>query len=137
MNKVILCGRLTKDPDVRYGANGTCVARYTLAIDRPKREGQDNGADFPAIVALGKTGEFAEKYLRKGMKIIVEGRLQTGSYEKEDGSKVYFTEVLVMSHEFCEKRDGGDRDARDNASMTGSDGFMSIPDGIEEELPFM
>ena len=95
MNKVIEIGRLTKDPDIRYsqGANTTCIARYTLAVDRKfKQEGQPN-ADFINCIAFGKLGEFAEKYLHKGTKIAVTGRIQTGSYTNKDGQKVYTTDV--------------------------------------------
>lgn len=152
MNKVILIGRLTKDPEVRYsqGANVTAVARYTLAIDRKfKQEGQQT-ADFISCIAFGKSGEFAEKYLKKGMKIAVTGRIQTGSYTNNEGQKVYTTDVIVEEHEFVESKgmSEADKEARDNAAMQGAginantplktdkDGFIDIPDGIEEELPF-
>ena len=134
MNKVILMGRLVADPEVRYsqGANATCVARYRLAVDRKfKREGEQE-ADFISCVAFGKNGEFAEKYLHKGMKIAVEGRIQTGSYENKDGQKVYTTDVIVEGHDFCESKGAGQQDAPQN----NSDGFMNIPDGFDEELPF-
>lgn len=123
MNKVILMGRLTRDPDFNTTANGNVVARFTIAIDRRfKTDGQET--DFPSCVAFSKTAEFMKKYFHKGMKILVEGRLQTGSYEK-DGVKHYTTDVIVESVEFAEsKRDS----AEDN-------GFV-VPDGIEDELPF-
>ena len=141
MNKVVLIGRLTRDPDVRYtqGDNSTCIARYTLAVDRRryKREGEQE-ADFISCVAFGKGGEFAEKYLHKGMKIGVIGRIQTGSYTNKDGQKVYTTDVVVEDHEFVESK--GANDNRDQAPAPAGtdlgDGFMSIPDGIDEELPF-
>lgn len=143
MNKVVLIGRITKDPDVRYSAgdNSIAVARYHIAINRRKNpnSNEDPGADFVPCVALGKQGEFAEKYLKKGMKIAIEGRIQTGSYTNKDGVKVYTTEVLVEAHEFCESSNGSsaDREARDAATLQAAgDGFMSIPDGIDEELPF-
>lgn len=144
MNKVLLIGRLTRDPEVRYsqGADSMAIARYTLAIDRPKKDGE-SAADFISCVALGKSGEFAEKYLRKGTKIAVEGSIRTGSYTNKDGQKVYTTDVLVSQHEFCESRGMSeeDKEARDNAVVSGAtadaNGFMNIPDGIEEELPFM
>lgn len=100
MNRIILCGRLTREPDVRYsqGEKPMAIARYTLAVDRV-----GDGADFPSCVAFGKQGEFAEKYLQKGMKILIEGHLQTGSYEK-DGKKIYTTDVIVDRHEFVEKK---------------------------------
>lgn len=148
MNKVIIMGRLTRDPEVRYteGDNSIAIARYTLAIDRRKtQQNQDPGADFPSCVAFGKNGEFAEKYLRKGSKILIEGRIQTGSYEDKNGNKVYTTEIVVEHQEFAESKGSSDRDARDQASLeaagieqpsTDGNGFMNIPEGIEEELPF-
>lgn len=147
MNKVILMGRLTRDPEVRYsqGENSIAIARYTLAIDRIKTQNNpEPGADFPSCVAFGKNGEFAEKYLRKGSKILIEGRIQTGNYEDKNGNKIYTTEVMVEHQEFAESKGNGDREARDQASIeaaglnttTDKDGFMNIPDGIEEELPF-
>lgn len=131
MNKVCLCGRLTKDPDVRYsqGENSTCVARYSLAVDR---RGKDKEADFISCVAFGKSGEFAEKYLKKGTKILVSGRIQTGSYEK-DGKKVYTTDVLVEEHYFCEGKSSGENSGE--KPMQNDDGeFMKI-DG-DASLPF-
>ena len=133
MNKVILIGRLTKDPEVRWGqtAEGNfAIGRYTLAIDR---KGKDAGTDFINCVAFGKQGEFAEKYLRKGMKIAVEGRIQTGSYTDKEGKKVYTTDVVVEAHEFCESKGQVDEKPR---PYTYADGFMDIPDGFESELPF-
>ena len=131
-NKVVLSGRLTRDPDVRYsqGENAMCIARYNLAVDR---RGKDKDADFISCVAFGKTGEFAEKYLKKGMKIIVSGRIQTGNYtDKESGKKVYTTDVVVEEHEFCEsKKDSG---APNNPAN--DEEFMTIPDGQESLLPF-
>lgn len=146
MNKAILCGRLTRDPEVRWsqGDNSICIARYTLAIDRrTKTEGQQS-ADFISCVALGKNGEFAEKYLKKGMKIMISGRIQTGSYTNKDGQKVYTTDVVVEEHEFCESKSHGlseeDKEARDNALTAGAssvgDGFMNIPEGVDADLPF-
>lgn len=137
MNKVILMGRLTRDAEVRYsqGNEPMAIARYTLAVDRRfKREGEQE-ADFISCVAFGKQGEFAEKYLHKGMKIAVTGRIQTGSYTNKDGVKVYTTDVVVEEHEFCESKQSTD-DANNNNVSTSSDGFMSIPDGLEGDLPF-
>lgn len=137
MNKVILIGRLCKDPDIRYtqGENPMCIARYTLACDRiTKKDGQPT-ADFISCVALGKQGEFAEKYLTKGMKIAVEGKIQTGSYEK-DGQTIYTTEVLVERHEFVESKGSNASNSPQPTQETDADGFMNIPDGIEAELPF-
>lgn len=139
MNKVILIGRLTKDPETRYsqGQNSTCISRYSLAVDRQfKRDGEQT-ADFLNCVAFGKQGEFAEKYLKKGTKIAVTGRLQTGSYTDRDGKKVYTTDVVVESHEFVESKKEGDQETQVSPyGSVGTDGFMNIPDGIDEELPF-
>ena len=136
MNKWIGIGRLVADPEVRYsqGENATCIARYRLAVNRKfKREGEQE-ADFISCVAFGKNGEFAEKYLHKGMKIAVEGRIQTGSYTNQEGQKVYTTDVVVEAHDFCESKGSGSGSA--SAPQVDSDGFMNIPDGIDEELPF-
>ncbi len=150
MNKVILMGRLTRDPEVRYsqGENSMAIARYTLAVDRRfNRNGDDATADFINCVAFGRSGEFAERYLHKGIKIAVTGRIQTGSYTNKDGVKVYTTEVVVEDHEFAESKNssGGDGGFAGNSNFSGGgrpapmaagDGFMNIPDGIDEELPF-
>lgn len=170
MNKVILLGRLTKDPEVRQsqGAEPVTIARYTLAVNRrgKKQEGQQE-ADFISCVAFGKAGEFAEKYLHKGTKICVSGRIQTGSYTRQDGTKAYTTDVVVEEQEFAESRNSdstgrntmddqmaaqysgqrsqqaaGRMGQQDGAGQQGSweqsamDGFLNIPDGIDEELPF-
>ena len=135
LNKVVLMGRLTRDPEVRYtqGENATAVARYSLAVDRRyKREG-DPEADFINCVACSKQGEFAEKYLRKGMKIAISGRIQTGSYTDKDGKKVYTTDIVVEEHFFCESKGATQEQPQ---PTTSSDGFMNVPDGIDEELPF-
>ena len=138
-------GRLTKEPVVRYsqGESASAVARFTLAVDRRfKRQGEEQTADFINCVSFGKTAEFAEKYLRKGTKMLVTGRIQTGSYTKADGSKVYTTDVVVEECEFAEsKNSGGDNSGftpsdRPSPSSAAGDGFMNIPDGIDEELPF-
>lgn len=137
MNKVILMGRLTRDPEVRYtdGANGkTAIARYTLAIDRRGAQEGQTKADFPSIVAFGKGGEFAEKYLKKGIKVVVTGRLQTGSYKNKDGVTVYTTDVIAEEQEFAESK--GTQQQNQTAPAASGDGFMEIPDGIDEELPF-
>ncbi|MBR5970733.1 MAG: single-stranded DNA-binding protein [Lachnospiraceae bacterium] len=159
MNKVILMGRLTRDPEVRYsqGENPSAIARYTLAVDRRfvRRDNPDaQTADFIGCVAFGKAGEFAERYLKKGTKICVTGRIQTGSYTNKDGVKVYTTDVVVEDQEFAESKSaqsGGNAPQGGGSSYGGSsygapdaapqaspadDGFMNIPDGIEEELPF-
>jgi len=142
MNKVILMGRLTRDPEVRYsqGDNSMAIARYTLAVDRRlKRDGDDQTADFINCVSFGKSGEFAEKYLHKGTKIVVVGRIQTGSYTNKDGQKVYTTDVVIEEQEFAESKNSGSPDNMQTAktSNVGSNGFMNIPDGLDsEELPF-
>ena len=178
MNKVILMGRLTRDPEVRYsqGERQMAIARYTLAVDRRGRQSGNNEstADFIQCVAFDRAAEFAEKYLRQGTKMLVTGRIQTGSYTNRDGQKVYTTDVIVEDQEFAESRNasgngnfggngnynggnsgynsgsnngGGSRGgnyggkaeqapAQDAGSSDSLDGFMNIPDGIDEELPF-
>ncbi len=146
MNKVILMGRLTRDPEVRYsqGEQATAVARYTLAVDRRfRRDNDQQTADFIGCVAFGRTAEFAEKYLRKGIKIAITGRIQTGSYTNKDGQRVYTTDVVVEECEFAESKNAGSGDnggftpsERPMPSTAAGDGFMNIPDGIDEELPF-
>ncbi|WP_022754060.1 single-stranded DNA-binding protein [Butyrivibrio fibrisolvens] len=149
MNKVILMGRLTKDPDVRYsqGENALAIARYTLAVDRrfSRKDNTENQttADFISCKAFGKSGEFAEKYFRKGTKICVTGRIETGSYTNKDGVKVYTTEVVVEDQEFAESKNSGGQGnfsqpaaSGTAAPVTADNGFMNIPDGIDEELPF-
>ena len=140
MNKVILMGRLTRDPEVRYsqGEQATAIARYTLAVDRRFKRDGDQTADFIGCVAFGKLGEFAEKYLRKGTKVVVTGRIQTGSYTNKDGQKVYTTDVVVEDQEFAESKATSQQNQKPNnsAPVTDGDGFMNIPDGIDEEMPF-
>ena len=150
MNKVILMGRLTRDPEVRYSAgdNSMAIARYTLAVDRRfKRDGEAT-ADFIGCVAFGRSAEFAEKYFRQGLKVVVSGRIQTGSYTNRDGQKVYTTDVVVEDQEFAESKsastgsdNGGYRPAmsqsRPEPASAVASGFMNIPDGVEDEgLPF-
>ena len=139
MNKVILIGRLVREPEVRYsqGANGsTAVARYTLAVDRKfKQEGQPT-ADFINCIAFGKLGEFAEKYLRQGIKIAVTGRIQTGSYTNKDGQKVYTTDVVVEEQEFCESKSSQQSQNNDRPQSSQDNSWMNIPDGVEDSLPF-
>ena len=146
MNKVIIIGRLVKDPDIRYsqGASSTCVARYSLAVDRKiKRDGEPS-ADFINCITFGKLAMFADKYLHKGTKIAVVGRIQTGSYTNKDNQKVYTTDVVVEEQEFAESKStsqnaNNQMNASPNNSpeyMSSGDGFMNIPDGIDEELPF-
>lgn len=185
MNRVTLIGRLTRDPDIRYtqGQDGQiCVARYTLAVDRRRRAEGEQSADFISCVAFGRSGEFAEKYLHKGMKIAISGRIQTGSYTNRDGVKVYTTDVVIEDQEFCESKSSAaapdpapapapattpepapdpgpqygtraqELDRRMSRTTYGGnnaqrelfgrqddalDGFMNIPDSIDEELPFV
>ena len=166
MNKAILVGRLTRDPEVRYsqgGENSLAIARYTLAVDRRFRRNNDNNvqnADFIGCVAFGRSAEFAEKYFRQGLKVVVTGRIQTGSYMNKEGQKVYTTDVVVEEQDFAESKaaassytggyqqQGGYQSApepqaapaptsRPAPSEAVSDGFMTIPEGIEEELPFI
>ena len=148
MNKVILVGRLTRDPEVRYsqGDSATAVARYTLAVDRRFKRDGEASADFINCVVFGKSAEFAERYFRQGLKVVVSGRIQTGSYTNRDGVKVYTTDVVVEDQEFAESKAasessmGSYRQASPSPSPAPSadigDGFMNIPDGIDEELPF-
>ena len=137
MNKVILMGRLTKDPDVRYsqGNELMAIARYSLAVDR---RGKDRGTDFINCVAFGRSAEFAEKYLRKGTKIALTGRIQTGSYTNRDGQKVYTTDVIIEEQEFAESKAASQQTESPKSELkTDKDGFMQIPDGVDEELPFI
>jgi single-strand DNA-binding protein len=143
MNKVMLMGRLTRDPEVRYsqGENSLAIARYTVAVDRRFKRPGEQEADFISCVAFGKSAEFAERYLKQGTKLVVTGRIQTGSYTNKDGQKVYTTEVVVEDQEFAEsKSSNGDagfqQTSRPAPSQAAGDGFMNIPDGIDEELPF-
>ena len=138
MNKVILVGRLCDEPEIRYsqGENTTCVARYRLAVNRRFNKDGEQQADFINCIAFGKLGEFAEKYLHKGVKIAVTGRIQTGSYTNKDGQKVYTTDVVVEEQEFCESKSSNQSQGNDRP-QTSSDVFMSIPDNLEDEgLPF-
>lgn len=146
MNKVILMGRLTRDPEIRYsqGDSATAVARYTLAVDRRfKRQGDEQTADFISCVSFGKTAEFVEKYLKQGVKIAGVGRIQTGSYTNKDGQKVYTTDVVMEEVEFAESKNASSENvggyqpmSRPEPAQAASDGFINIPDGIDEELPF-
>ena len=136
MNKVVLMGRLTKDPDVRYtqAQESLCIARYTLAVDRRGSKQGEQSADFINVVAFGKAGEFTEKYLHKGTKIVLSGRIQTGSYTNKDGVKVYTTEVVAEDQEFAESKKDGAQNTTQGSSSEGE--FITIPEGIEEDLPF-
>lgn len=143
MNKVILMGRLTRDPDVKYAQNenGTAIARYTLAVDRRFKRDGDQEADFIGCVAFGKAAEFSEKYFHKGIKIVISGRIQTGSYTNKDGQKVYTTDVIIEEQEFAESKassesNGGGYSGNGSNNSSSGDGFITIPDGLDEELPF-
>ena len=151
MNKVILMGRLTRDPEVRYsaGENALAIARYTLAVDRRFRRDGEATADFISCVVFGRGAEFAEKYFHQGIRIVVSGRIQTGSYTNKDGNKVYTTEVVVEEQEFAESKNAGGNNggysapqhnnpapSANTSDLGSADGFMNIPDGIDEELPF-
>jgi len=156
MNKVVLIGRLTRDPEIRYSQNeaASAVARYTLAVDRRfKRQGETDTADFISCVSFGKTAEFVERYLKQGTKVGAVGRIQTGSYTNREGNRVYTTDVVVEELEFVESKSAAaaHTSAGYGAGAQGSnyqqaparpepseaaDGFMNIPDGIDEELPF-
>ena len=146
MNKWIGMGRLTRDPEIRYtqGDNPMAIARYTLAVDRRIKRENEQSADFIPCIAFGKSAEFVEKYLKKGTKMAVVGRIQTGSYTNKDGQKVYTTEIVIEEQEFAESKNassGGQNNSQapqqQKAEAEGLDGFMDIPDGIDDELPFM
>ncbi len=147
MNKVILMGRLTRDPEVRYstGERSMAIARYTLAVDRRgrKNDAGEQSADFIPCVAFDKSGEFAERYFRQGMRVLVSGRIQTGSYTNKEGQKVYTTEVIIEDQEFADSKGASaptpnfNEGSRPSPEMASSDGFMNIPDGVDDEgLPF-
>ena len=143
MNKVILIGRLTREPEIRYsqGNDQMAIARYTLAVDRRFNRNGDQTADFINCVAFGRSAEFAEKYLKQGTKIVATGRIQTGSYTNKDGNKVYTTDVVIEDQEFAESKGNSTESdsapsGRPNPANASADGFMSIPEGIEDDLPF-
>jgi single-strand DNA-binding protein len=145
MNNVNIIGRLTRDPQITWSQSQTCVARFSVAINRGKdRDGNDRGADYPNIVVIGKQAENCERYLAKGRLVGIQGKIQTGSYTNRDGVKVYTTDVLADRVEFL---DFGDRQQQSQpqnqqqadpapAPSTDEEGFMNIPDNIDDELPF-
>ena len=135
MNKVILMGRLCRDCEVRYtqGQEQKAIAKFTLAVDRKYHKDGEQSADFIACIAFGKTAEFAEKYLKQGTKVVVEGRWQTGSYTNKENVKVYTNDCVVESMEFAESKKSDGNEAQ---SQTDADGFMNVPDGMVEDLPF-
>lgn len=140
MNRVILMGRLTRDPDVKYsqGEKSIAVARYTLAVDRRGKKDSDSNeqqADFISCVAFDRSGEFAEKYFRQGMRVLISGRIQTGSYTNKEGKKVYTTDVVVESQEFADSKNASGQNT--TPGSTSNDGFMNVPDGVDDDtLPF-
>ena len=147
MNRAILMGRLTRDPEVRYssGERSMAIARYTLAVDRGFKRGDssEQNADFIPCVAFDKAGEFAERYFRQGMRVLVSGRIQTGSYTNKEGQKVYSTEVIIDTQEFADSKGASDGSSsyqastRPSPASASTDGFMNIPDGVDDEgLPF-
>lgn len=138
MNKAIIIGRMTRRADIRYtqGENQTCIARFTLAVNRKFAKEGEKSADFISCIAFGKIAEFLERYGDKGIKFVVEGRIQTGSYTNKDGRTVYTTDVVVEQVEFAESKSSSNSAADQNRNIPPSEGFMEIPEGIEEELPF-
>lgn len=132
MNNVTLIGRFTKDPEIKYTNEGLSIARFTLAVDRRFKTKDEKTADFPNCVAFGKTAEFIERYFRKGAKIGVTGRIQTGSYEKQDGTKVYTTDVVVENAEFVERK----QEEPIAPPVDNETDFMDVPPGAEDNLPF-
>ena len=147
MNRAILMGRLTRDPEVRYssGERSMAIARYTLAVDRGFKRGDssEQNADFIPCVAFDKAGEFAERYFRQGMRVLVSGSIQTGSYTNKEGQKVYTTEVIIDTQEFADSKGASDGSSsyqastRPSPASASTDGFMNIPDGVDDEgLPF-
>lgn len=141
MNKVILMGRLVRDPEVRYsqGTESTTIARYTLAVDRKVRTNNQDSVDFIPCVAFNRAADFAEKYLHKGTKIVITGRIQTGSYTNKDGVRVYTTDVVVEDQEFAESKatNGSSQgtSGSSNGYRTGANDFIDM-DSIDEEIPF-
>lgn len=141
MNKVILMGRLTRDPDIRWtqGQEQKCMARYTLAVDRRVKQGAEQTADFITIITFGTQAEFIEKYVKKGTKLVISGHIQTGSYTNRDGVKVYTTDVITESVEFAESKKAAGEQSNANPNKDANvddDGFMNVPDEIDDELPF-
>lgn len=142
MNKVILMGRLTRDPEVRYtqGEEPMAIARFTLAVDRRGKRDGEASADFPSCVCFRRTAEFIEKYAHQGTKLVVVGRIQTGSYTNRDGQKVYTTDVVVEEAEFAESKAAAQRNregsSQERPEPVDADGFMTLPEDFDEELPF-
>ena len=137
MNRVILCGRLVRDPDIRYsqGQNSMCVAKFTLACDRRYKKENEQTADFISCIAFGKTGEFIEKYVIKGTKLMVEGRWQTGSYTNKEGQKIYTNDCVIDGVEFAESKKAA-ADEPTTPPSAPDDDFMNLAEGIDDEMPF-
>ena len=135
MNRVILMGRLTKNPEIKYAGkdNDMAVARYTLAVNRRYKRDGEQEADFISCITFSKSAEFAQKYLHKGMRIAIGGRISTGSYKDKDGKTIYTTDVIVEEHEFAQNKDGSGGEDSSEISKTDKDGFMEVQDG---EIPF-
>lgn len=136
LNKVMLMGRLTRDPDIRYSNNNNeavCIARYTLAVDRRYNKNGEQGADFINCVAFGKAGEFVEKYLHQGIKMVIVGRLQTGSYTNKDGQTVYTTDVIIEEQSFAESKKS---ESTEQVDDTSDEGFMNVTEETKNNLPF-
>ena len=142
MNSVNITGRLTRDPDIRYTDSGVCIARFTLAVDRRFKTENGPTADFISCIAFNKLAEFVEKYFRKGMKMELTGRIQTGSYTNQEGNKIYTTDVVAEQLGFGESKgasqshSGGRQKGAGGFGPADADGFMGVPDEIDEELPF-
>jgi len=132
MNSVQIVGRFTRDPEIRYTDGGISIARFSLAVDRRFKKDGGQQADFPTCVAFGKTAEFIEKYFHKGQRIGIQGRIQTGKYENNDGATVYTTDIVVETCEFVESKAA----SSDQNPNVDEDGFMNVPDGIDDEVPF-
>lgn len=139
MQKWFGIGRLTKDPDVRYsqGEKAMAIARYTLAVDRKFKKDGEQTADFINCVSFGKGGEFAEKYFKKGTKVAIVGRIQTGSYTNKEGQKVYTTDIVVEEQEFAESKSSQDTYKKDNGITDEKEEFVNIPDGLDDQIPFL
>ena len=136
MNSVNLVGRLTRDPEIKYTNNGASIARFSIAVDRRFAKEGEQTADFINCVAFGKTAEFIEKYFHKGNRIGLGGRIQTGSYKNKDGATVYTTDVIAENVEFVESKGSSAGGNNTPVQSPADDGFVNIPDGIDEELPF-
>ncbi len=138
MNILTLVGRIAKEPEIKYsqGENAVAFGSYTIACDRPVKRDAEPITDFIYCKVVGKTAEFAEKYLRKGMKIAINGRIQVDSWKDADGNTKSTTYVQVLQHEFCESKSSGTTQQAPTYASTNNEGFMDIPDGIDDELPF-